>query len=402
MIIQPAHRTETVKEYFFSLKNKEIAKLNAQRAIQGKDPVINLGIGSPDGMPPAQAIEALCESAHKPDSHKYQPYTGLPELREAFGSWYRRFYGVSLDPETEIQPLVGSKEGILLTCLTFINEGDKVLIPDPGYPTYTSAARLVGAEIVKYDLTAENNWHPDFDALEKMDLSGVKMMWTNYPAMPTGAQATPELYQKLVDFALKHRILLVNDNPYSFILNDKPISLLAAKGAKECAIELNSLSKAHNMSGWRVGMIAGAAEYIAEFLKVKSQMDSGTFKPVQLAAIAALEQGPEWFARLNEEYRKRKLLVWKLFDMIGAEYDRDTAGLFVWGKVCPDNSFLAGPDESKTLGERLSDKFLYETGVFITPGFIFGRNGENYIRASVCATQQVIEEATRKINELIK
>lgn len=402
MIIQPAHRTETVKEYFFSLKNKEIAKLNAIRKEEGKDPVINLGIGAPDGMPPAAAIDALCESARKSDSHKYQSYVGIPALREAFSSWYRRFYGVDLDPATEIQPLMGSKEGILITFLTFINEGDKVLIPDPGYPTYTSAARLVGAEVIKYDLTEANGWRPDFEALEKMDLTGVKMMWTNYPAMPTGAQATPELYQQLVDFALRHRILLVNDNPYSFILNDNPISLLAAKGAKECAIELNSLSKAHNMSGWRVGVIAGAAEYITEFLKVKSQMDSGTFKPVQIASIAALEQGKEWFAALNKEYRERKDLVWKLFDLLGAKYDKDTAGLFVWGKVEPDNRFLEGTDPSKTLGERLSDKFLYEAGVFITPGFIFGRNGENYIRASVCATQPVIEDATKKIKELIK
>lgn len=402
MIIQPAHRTETVKEYFFSLKNKEIAALNAKRKEQGLEPVINLGIGAPDGMPPAEAIEALCASAHLKDSHKYQPYTGLPEFRKAFADWYRRYYGVTLDPAKEIQPLMGSKEGILTIFLTFINEGDKVLIPDPGYPTYTSAARITGAEIVNYDLTEENSWFPDFDKLEKMDLSGVKMMWTNYPGMPTGAIPTPELYQKLVDFALKHRILLVNDNPYSFILNERPLSILAAEGAKECAIELNSLSKAHNMSGWRVGMVAAAPEYISEILKVKSQMDSGCFKPLQIASIAALSAGEEWFAQLNSEYIRRKELVWKLYDMIGARYDRNTAGLFVWGRVDADNPFLEGTDASKSLGERLSDKFLYEAGVFITPGMVFGKNGRDFIRASLCAPVEVISTAIENVKSLLK
>lgn len=400
MIIRPAKRTETVKEYFFSLKNKEIAKLNAERAARGEDPVINLGIGSPDRMPPAAVVEALRESALKSDSHKYQAYTGLPAFKEAASRWYSRYYGVELDPVTEIQPLMGSKEGILITFLTFINEGDKVLIPDPGYPTYSSAARIVGADVVYYDLKEENGWLPDIEALEKTDLSGVKMMWTNYPGMPTGAKATAELYQNLVDFALRHNILLVNDNPYSFILNEKPLSMLAAKGAKECVIELNSLSKAHNMSGWRIGMFAAAPDYIKELLKIKSQMDSGCFKPLHVASAVALDQGDEWFAELNSEYRQRKDLVWSLFDMLGAKYDKDTAGLFVWGKVTPDNKFLAGTDESKTLGERLSDKFLYEAGVFITPGLVFGHNGENYIRASLCATQPVIKEAIRKIKEL--
>lgn len=402
MIIKPAHRTESVREYFFSIKNREMAKLNAERAEKGQDPIINLGIGAPDGMPPAAAIDALCESAHKADSHKYQSYAGLPALKEALAAWYSKYYGVTLDPVSEIQPLMGSKEGILILFLTFINEGDKVLIPDPGYPTYTAAAQIVGADVIKYDLTEENGWWPDLEALEKMDLSGVKMMWTNYPGMPTGAKATPELYQKLVDFALKHNILLVNDNPYSFILNEEPISMLAAKGAKECVVEMNSLSKAHNMSGWRVGMVAGDAAYIKEILKIKSQMDSGTFKPIQIAAIAALEQGDEWFSTLNAEYKSRKESVWELFDLIGAKYDRNTAGLFVWGKVTPDNKFLEGTDESKTLGERLSDKFLYDAGVFITPGFVFGRNGENYIRASLCAKKDVLEKAIVKVKELAK
>ncbi len=400
MIITPAHRTESVREYFFSLKNKEIARLNAERALKGEDPVINLGIGSPDGMPPKAAVDALRESALLPDSHKYQGYTGLPALRRAFSDWYRKYYGVSLDPDTEIQPLMGSKEGILITYLAFVNEGDKVLVPDPGYPTYTSAGLIAGAEIIKYDLTEENGWTPDFDALEKMDLSGVKLMWTNYPGMPTGAKATPELYQRLVDFGLKHKILIVNDNPYSFILNDNPVSILAARRAKECAIELNSLSKAHNMSGWRVGMFGAAPDYISELLKVKSQMDSGTFKPVQAGAVAALSQGDDWFRALNAGYARRKELVWKLFDYLGAEYDKDTAGLFVWGRISPDNRLLEGTSEGKSLGERISDRLLYGAGVFITPGFIFGRNGENYIRASLCATGEVIADATEKIKKL--
>lgn len=402
MIIEPAHRTESVKEYFFSIKNREMAKLNVERAAKGLDPVINLGIGAPDGMPPASAIKALQASAELPDSHKYQSYSGLPALREAFASWYERYYGVKLDPASEIQPLMGSKEGILILFLTFINEGDKVLIPDPGYPTYTSAAKIVGADVIKYDLRPENNWWPDIEALEKTDLTGVKMMWTNYPGMPTGAKATPELYQKLVDFALRHNILLVNDNPYSFILNDNPVSMLAAEGAKECVVEMNSLSKAHNMSGWRVGMIAGDAAYIKEILKIKSQMDSGTFKPVQMAAIAALEQGPEWFEQLNAEYRRRRKAACELFDLIGAEYNPDSAGLFVWGKVDASNKFLvAGRDEDKTLGERLSNRFLYDAGVFITPGFIFGKNGENYIRASLCAKTEVLENAINKIKSIL-
>lgn len=402
MIIEPAHRTESVKEYFFSIKNREMAKLNVERAAKGLDPVINLGIGAPDGMPPASAIKTLQASAELPDSHKYQSYSGLPALREAFASWYERYYGVKLDPASEIQPLMGSKEGILILFLTFINEGDKVLIPNPGYPTYTSAAKIVGADVIKYDLRPENNWWPDIEALEKTDLTGVKMMWTNYPGMPTGAKATPELYQKLVDFALRHNILLVNDNPYSFILNDNPISMLAAEGAKECVVEMNSLSKAHNMSGWRVGMIAGDAAYIKEILKIKSQMDSGTFKPVQMAAIAALEQGPEWFEQLNAEYRRRRKAACELFDLIGAEYNPDSAGLFVWGKVDASNKFLvAGRDEDKTLGERLSNRFLYDAGVFITPGFIFGKNGENYIRASLCAKTEVLENAINKIKSIL-
>ena len=419
MIIQPAKRTESVQEYYFSRKLKEIAAMNAERAAAGDDLVINLGIGSPDGMPPMSAIDALCEEARQPGNHAYQSYVGLPQLRQAFADWYSRWYGVQLDPANEIQPLVGSKEGILLISLAFLDKGDKVLVPDPGYPTYSSASKLVEAEMVTYDLKAEKGWQPDFDALENMDLSGVKIMWTNYPNMPTGAPATEELYAKLVDFALRHNILICNDNPYSFILNDNPLSILAQPRAKECCLELNSLSKAHNMAGWRIGMVAGDSEMIAQILKVKSQMDSGMFKPLQVAAVKALEQGPEWFAQLNEEYRRRRALAGEIFDLLGAEYDHDSSGMFLWGKVESDRwaeltchprlggaSCLQGRRRGSTeltvcstLGQQVSDWALYEAGVFITPGFIFGKNGEDYIRISLCAKPEVLKKAAEKLRE---
>ena len=419
MIIQPAKRTESVQEYYFSRKLKEIAAMNAERAAAGDDLVINLGIGSPDGMPPMSAIDALCEEARQPGNHAYQSYVGLPQLRQAFADWYSRWYGVQLDPANEIQPLVGSKEGILLISLAFLDKGDKVLVPDPGYPTYSSASKLVEAEMVTYDLKAEKGWQPDFDALENMDLSGVKIMWTNYPNMPTGAPATEELYAKLVDFALRHNILICNDNPYSFILNDNPLSILAQPRAKECCLELNSLSKAHNMAGWRIGMVAGDSEMIAQILKVKSQMDSGMFKPLQVAAVKALEQGPEWFAQLNEEYRRRRALAGEIFDLLGAEYDHDSSGMFLWGKVESDRwaeltchprlggaSCLQGRRRGSTeltvcstLGQQVSDWALYEAGVFITPGFIFGKNGEDYIRISLCAKPEVLKKAAEKLRD---
>ncbi len=399
MIIRPANRTESVQEYYFSRKLKEIAEMNALRRANGEDQVINLGIGSPDGMPPMAAIEALTESAAQPGNHAYQSYVGLPELRQAFADWYSRWYAVELDPAKEIQPLVGSKEGILLISLAFLNEGDKVLVPDPGYPTYSSASKLAGAEIITYDLKTENGWQPDFEALEAMDLSGVKIMWTNYPNMPTGAPATKELYERLVDFGLRHGIMICNDNPYSFILNDKPLSILACPRAKECCLEMNSLSKAHNMAGWRIGMVAGAADVVSEILKVKSQMDSGMFKPLQLAAIEALKQGPEWFAELNAEYRRRRELAGEIFDLIGAEYDHDSAGMFLWGRVESHTDNKSGGDISA--GQRLSDKMLYEAGVFITPGFIFGRNGKDYIRISLCAKQDVLKTAAEKIRRIL-
>lgn len=384
MIIKPAERTLSVQEYYFSKKNKEIAKLNSER----ETPVINLGIGSPNGSAPESAIERLYEEAKKRNAHGYQSYIGIPELRQAFSDWYKRWYGVELDPKSEIQPLVGSKEGILIIGLTFLDKGDKVLVPDPGYPTYSSAVKLCEAELVTYDLREDNGWQPDFEKLEQMDLSGVKLMFTNYPNMPTGAPASPELYAKIVDFGRRHGILIVNDNPYSFVLNEHPASILAVPGAKDCCIELNSLSKAHNMAGWRIGMVGGSAEIITEILKVKSQMDSGMFRPLQLAAVEALSQGEEWFKALNDEYRRRRVHAAKIFDLLGAEYSMESQGLFLWGKIGPD-------------AVKLSDKILYEAGVFITPGFIFGHNGDNYLRISLCSDVEVYEEALARIKKVL-
>ena len=388
MFIKPAKRTDSVQEYYFSRKLKEIASMNEARRASGQEPVINLGIGSPDGMPPAEAIEGLCEAARQHGNHAYQSYVGIPELRGAFADWYSRWYGVDLNPATEIQPLVGSKEGILLISLAFLDKGDKVLVPDPGYPTYSSASRLAEAEILTYDLKEENGWYPDFEELEKMDLSGVKIMWTNYPHMPTGAPASETLYARLVEFGRQHNILICNDNPYSFILNDRPLSILAQPGAKECCLELNSLSKAHNMAGWRIGMVAGNSEIISQILKVKSQMDSGMFKPLQMAAVEALRQGPEWFAELNAEYARRRVLAGNIFDQLGVEYDRTSTGMFLWGKV------------GTSSGEALSDRILYDAGVFITPGFIFGKNGEDYVRISLCATPETLKNAAERISKI--
>ena len=384
MIIDPAARTRDVREYYFSRKNRQIAELNARR----DTPVINLGIGSPDRRPPQEAIDMLCDMAQQDGVHAYQSYLGAPQLREAFARWYERYYDVKLDPSCEIQPLTGSKEGILLLSLAFLDKGDKVLVPDPGYPTYTSASRLCEAQILSYDLREEDGWMPDFDALEAMDLSGVKMMWTNYPNMPTGAPASRQLYERLVRFGLEHNILICNDNPYSFILNDRPLSILSVPRARECCVELNSLSKAHNMSGWRVGMIAGEREYVSELLKVKSQMDSGMFRPLQFAAAAALDRGPEWFEKLNGEYRLRKQAAARIFDYLGVKYNPDSQGLFLWGKRGAD-------------AEAVSDRLLEEAGVFITPGFIFGKNGREYLRISLCAEPGVFEEALERIRKVI-
>ena len=419
-MIKPAKRTEVVKEYYFSRKNKELAAVRALRESKGEPALISLGIGAPDRMPPLSAIEALCETARRSDVHVYQNYKGSPELRKAYSDWYAKWYGVQLNPENEIQPLAGSKEGILLLALAFINRGDKVLVPNPGYPTYTSALELVEADIVTYDLLPENNWEPDFEALQRMDLRGVKMMWMNYPSMPTGKAASQELYRKAVKFALEHDILLVNDNPYSFILTDKPLSVFSVPRSKECCIELNSLSKAHNMSGWRIGMVAGDAELISSVLKVKSQMDSGMFKPMQMAAVAALSEGEEWFEQLNEGYRERRKVAGRIMEMLDAEYLADGTGLFVWGRVKDNNPLLtrladaeklaadaelslSRPEDgvAKSKGEIISDYLLYSTGVFITPGCIFGSNGRDYIRISLCATAEKLEESYERIKKVL-
>ena len=398
MIIEPAKRTQGVQEYYFSRKQKDLDAVGVEFLKKGKK-LINLGIGAPDGMPPQEAIDALCEAARQPGNHVYQNYRGIPALRQAFADWYSRYYGVTLNPDGGIQPLVGSKEGILLVSLTFVNPGEKILVPDPGYPTYASSAQLAGAQLVPYDLKRENGWHPDFDQLENMDLEGVKIMWTNYPNMPTGAKATPELYERIVDFGRRHRILIVNDNPYSFILTDKPLSIFAVPGAEECCLELNSLSKAHNMSGWRLGMVAGDPALIKEILKVKSQMDSGQFKAMQMAAVAALGRGEDWFVKLNSEYEVRRRAAGRIFDTLGVDYDHDTAGLFLFGRVPARwENPTGGP---MTPGERLSEEILHATGVFITPGFIFGKNGEDYVRVSLCAPAPVLDEACARIREYI-
>lgn len=387
MIIQPATRTNSVSEYYFSKKLQEIERMNRQGA-----QVINLGIGAPDRMPPLEAILTLVKAAQQPGNHAYQSYKGIKELRESFATWYRKYYQVDLNPDTEIQPLAGSKEGILLLSLAFLNKGDKVLVPNPGYPTYTSASLLTEAEIVSYDLKEEKNWWPDFTALEAMDLSGVKMMWTNYPNMPTGAKASIELYQRLVEFGLKHRIMICNDNPYSFILSDEHLSILSIPQAKECCVELNSLSKAHNMSGWRIGMIAGEAEVVAQVLKVKSNMDSGMFKPLQLAAVQALSETDAWYVQLNEEYQERRKLAARIFDLLGVQFDAGSGGMFLWGKI----------GQEWESGEQLAEYILQKAHVFITPGFIFGSNGDRYVRISLCAQQEVLTEAIRRIEACLQ
>lgn len=386
MIIQPANRTKSVSEYYFSRKLQEIDALNCQG-----EKVINLGIGSPDMAPAGEVIDILVREARNPDNHAYQSYKGIKDMRDGFSTWYKKYYHVELDSEKEIQPLAGSKEGILLLSLAFLNKGDKVLVPDPGYPTYSSASLLTEAEIISYDLKEDNNWMPDFDALEKMDLSGVKMMWTNYPNMPTGARASLELYEKLVAFGIKHRILICNDNPYSFILNDEHLSILSISRAKECCVELNSLSKAHNMAGWRMGMIAGDKEVIANILKVKSNMDSGMFKPVQMAAAKALSLDEAWYDSLNKEYKERKKLAEAIFNLLNVKYDSGSGGMFLWGKI----------SDSWKNGEKLTDYILAEARVFITPGFIFGSNGNQYIRISLCAKQELLLAALERIRKSI-
>lgn len=384
--IFPAQRVNNVKEYYFSKKLREIAQLNAK----GED-IISLGIGGPDRPPHSDVVGTLCAEASKPDVHGYQPYVGIPELRKAFSSWYKTYYDVDLDSTTEIQPLIGSKEGILHISLAFLNPGDGVLVPNPGYPTYTSVSRLVGAEIFNYSLTEESQWEPDFEELERMPLERIKLMWVNYPHMPTGKKASMELYEKIVDFGKKHNIVIVNDNPYSFILNDSPISILKVQDAKDIAIEMNSLSKSHNMAGWRIGMLASNPTFVSWILKVKSNIDSGQFKPMMLAAAKALNCGKEWYEEVNATYRCRRLIAEEIMNVLGCTFDSEQSGLFLWGKI----------PESENSSEVLADKILYGAKVFITPGFIFGSNGERYIRISLCATKQRMNEALERIKAYI-
>ena len=384
--ITPANRVASIKEYYFSTKLREVARLNAE----GHN-IISLGIGGPDRPPHPEVINTLCTEASKPDAHGYQPYVGLPQLRQAFARWYKANYDVDLDPSTEIQPLIGSKEGILHTTLTFVNPGDGVLVPNPGYPTYTSVSRLAEAEIFTYDLTEEGGWEPDFDALERLPLERIKLMWVNYPHMPTGKCASQSLFARLVDFGKRHNIVIVNDNPYSFILNDNPLSILSVPGAKDIAIEMNSLSKSHNMPGWRVGMIAANPQFIQWILKVKSNIDSGQFKPLMLAASKALECDKEWYDEVNKTYASRRLIAEDIMRALGCHFDPAQRGLFLWGRI---------PDQYEG-SEQLADRILYEAGVFLTPGFIFGSNGNRYIRISLCATNEKMLEALQRIKKLM-
>ena len=423
--IRPADRLADVSEYYFSRKLKEVAAMNAA----GKD-IISLAIGSPDMPPSPETIETLCREAQKPTAHGYQPTVGIPELRQAMAGFYRRWFGVELDPATEIQPLIGSKEGILHVTLAFVNPGHEVLVPNPGYPTYTSLSKLLGAKIVNYDLLPENNWQPDFDALEQMDLSRVKLLWTNYPNMPTGAKARRETYERLVDFALRHGIIVVNDNPYSFIRPngptpnpslvgrgtdsssaemvtapllarerlgegpmgpEGPLSILQVPRAKECCIEFNSMSKSHNMPGWRVGLLATNAQFVQWILKVKSNIDSGTFRALQLAAAQAYDNTDLWHLQANvETYAPRRRYAEEIMQVLGCQFDPQQTGMFLWGRI---------PDRYADV-EELTERVLHQARVFITPGFIFGSNGKRYIRISLCAKEEKMQEALRRIKRL--
>lgn len=384
--IQPAKRLDSIKEYYFSTKLKEVAAMNAA----GKN-VISLGIGSPDMPPSPETINALCESAQRTDTHGYQPYVGIAELRAAYAGWYKKWFNVSLDANKEIQPLIGSKEGILHISLAFLNPGDGVLVPNPGYPTYTSVSNLVGAKIHTYDLDENRGWQPDFEALEKKDLTNIKLMWVNYPNMPTGANSTMPLLEKLVAFGKKHNIVIVNDNPYSFILNTKRLSILQVEGAKDICIELNSLSKSHNMPGWRMGMLASNPQFIEWVLKVKSNIDSGQFKPMQMATIAALNNSEEWHNEKNITlYLERRKLAEEIMTTLGCTFDPSQVGMFLWGRI---------PESCKG-SEALADKVLYDANVFITPGFIFGSKGERYIRLSLCCNEKMLAEALERVKKI--
>ncbi|QNL51398.1 aminotransferase class I/II-fold pyridoxal phosphate-dependent enzyme [Olivibacter sp. SDN3] len=386
MSIEVAKRLQHTEEYYFSKKLREIDELNKK----GLN-VINLGIGSPDLPPHPSVIETLNQCASLPNTHAYQSYKGVPALRKAMAQWYEKFYSVTLNPETEVLPLMGSKEGIMHICMTYLQEGDEVLIPNPGYPTYTSAVRLTGAKGVSYTLKAENGWLPDLAALAKQNLSRVKMMWINYPHMPTGAKADIGFFERLIAFGKQHNILICHDNPYSFILTERPTSLLAIEGAKEVALELNSLSKSSNMAGWRIGMLLGAQDRINEILRFKSNMDSGMFLPLQMAAVKALTLNKDWYDELNMIYRNRRTKVHKLLDLLGCQYDKAQVGMFVWAKI----------PKKYTNGYELSDRVLQQSAVFITPGGIFGNAGDHYVRISLCTKESVLEEAIDRITSKI-
>lgn len=380
-MIQPSDRLNNVNEYYFSKKLSEIARLKSE----GK-PIINIAIGSPDLQPPQNVIDAIKNTMNAPNAHQYQSYQGTPKLRSAISNFYKNSYNVLLNANSEILPLMGSKEGIMHISLAFLNKGDKVLIPNPGYPTYASVTKLVEAEAVHYNLNEATNWLPNIKEIEKQDLSDVKIMWVNYPHMPTGAIASKEDFQQLISFAKKHQILLVNDNPYSFILNNKPQSILAIEGAKDVAIELNSLSKTFNMAGWRVGMVVGNSKLIKNILQVKSNMDSGMFLGIQKGATEALKLTSDWFKNQDYIYKKRRDIVWKIFDSLSCTYNKNNGGLFVWAKLPLGKSAV-----------EFTDELLYKKDIFITPGTIFGTNGEGYIRASLCNTTEVLEQVLNRL-----
>ncbi len=376
-----------MQEYYFSRKLKEVAGLNAA----GQD-IISLAIGSPDMPPSKQTIDTLCDTARRADAHGYQPTIGIPELRKAMADFYQRWYGVTLDPQCEIQPLIGSKEGILHVTLAFVNPGEQVLVPNPGYPTYTSLSTILGADVRYYNLREDSGWQPDFDELEHMDLSKVKLLWTNYPNMPTGGDARKSTYERLVRFAQDHGIVVVNDNPYSLILNEHPLSLLQIDGAKDCCIELNSMSKSFNMPGWRVGLCASNATFISWILKIKSNIDSGTFKGIQLAAAEAYNTNtPEWHKEYNvNTYKRRRVVAEDIMQALGCTFDTHQVGMFLWGRI----------PEKYTDAEQLTERVLHEARVFITPGFIFGSNGRRYVRISLCAKDEKLKEALERIKSL--
>jgi len=382
MKVKPADRTSAVEEYYFSTKLRQIDEMRAS----GID-VISLGIGSPDMAPSENTINRLISEVKKPNVHGYQSYNGILPLRKAFSEWYLKYFNVSLDPVNEILPLMGSKEGIMHISMAFINPGDEVLVPDPGYPTYSSVTRLVGGIIRTYDLNEENNWLPDLVKLESEDLKKVKLMWVNYPHMPSGAKASGDLFKRLIDFGNSHNILICNDNPYSFILNKEHLSILSVEGAMETALELNSLSKSHNMAGWRIGMIAGHKDYIRNILKVKSNMDSGMLLPLQMAAVEALGNNESWYDEINSVYTRRRRIAGEIMETLGCRYNKDQTGLFLWGRI-PDNI-----DSCTTL----TDNILEKAHIFITPGIIFGKNGNRYIRISLCADEKTLLKAKERV-----